>query len=299
MSKKDVFEEVTNKIIELLDEVNFGDYEAPFAELATQGLPLNPTTDHYYQGGNILALWIMQQAKKFTSNQWATYKQWQDFGAQVREGEKGSKITFYKTLTKDKENYQGAKEETKIPMLKLFTVFNANQVNGYEHREVEPINSIDLVKRIAFVDDFCTATKAETRHGEKGGAFYHRLKDYIHMPDTIDFLETSKASATENYYATLLHELTHWTGAKHRLNRDKAKTNLETEKLAFEELIAELGAAFLCAQMGIAQTSRKDHAIYIKGWLTALKNDKKFIFKASAQAAKAVDYLNSLQTTQV
>lgn len=278
-----------------MDQVDFADYEAPFAELATQGLPLNPTTDHYYQGGNILALWIIQQAKNFTSNQWATYKQWKETGAQVAKGEKGSQIAFYKTLTKTEKNRQGQEEEIKIPMLKLFTVFNANQVEGYTHREIEPANAIDLVERIALVDSFCKATKAEIRHGEKRSAFYHRLHDYIHMPDTRDFLTTSKASATENYYATLLHELTHWTGAKHRLDRDKAQTNFETEKLAFEELVAELGAAFLCAQLGIAQTSREDHAIYIKGWLTALKSDKKFIFKASAQAAKAISYLNALQ----
>ncbi len=115
------------------------------------------------------------------------------------------------------------------------------------------------------------------------------------MPPTGNFVETKQASATENYYATLLHELTHWTGAAHRLDRDKAKTNAERGKYAYEELVAELGAAFLCAGLGITQTLRENHAAYIKGWLTALRDDKRFVVQAAAQAAKATAFLEGLQ----
>ncbi len=295
MARRDIFQEVTDKIITLLDKVDLDNYQPPFAELAAQGWPTNPVTDHRYQGVNIPSLWFDQQDKQFSSNHWATYKQWKERGAQVRKGETGSPIIFYKTLVKTEENEQGEDEESTIPMARFYTVFNADQVEGYDHHEGPNVNDTDLVQRIEAVDSFCAGTGADIRHGEDRGAYYHRVLDYIHIPATIQFVDTGTASATENYYATLLHELTHWTGAAHRLNRDKAKTCKDTDKYAFEELIAELGAAFLCSHLGITQTPREDHALYIKGWLEALRDDKKYIFKASAQAAKAVDFLKELQ----
>ncbi len=295
MSKRDIYQEITDKIVSVLDSINLNDYEAPFAGLAAQGLPANPVTEHSYRGINIPSLWIDQQEKKFTSNQWATFKQWKEKGAQVRKGQKGSPIIFYKTLTKTEENEAGEETEFSLPMLRFYTVFNANQVDGYEHHQTAKPNGVDLVERIASAEAFCAKTKADIRHGG-GDAYYDRMGDFINLPETIHFVETKQASATENYYATLLHELTHWTGASHRLDRDKAKTRKDTDKYAFEELIAELGAAFLCSKLGIVQTQRDDHALYIKSWLQALKNDKKLIFKASAQAAKAVDFLDQLQS---
>ncbi len=294
MSKQDIYEEVTNNIIQLLEQVDPDDYQAPFAGLAAQGLPLNPTTENRYQGINILSLWFNQQSKNFTSNQWATFKQWKDNGAQVKKGEKGSRVIFYKTLLGTQENGKGESEEIKIPMLKLYTVFNANQVEGYDHHESGKPSEEDLVTKLELAEQFCRNTKAEIRHGGNG-AYYHRVEDYINIPETKAFVDTKYANATENYYATLMHELTHWTGSPTRLDRDKAKTRKELEKYAFEELVAELGAAFLCAQLNITQTTRQDHALYLKGWLQALKDDKKYIFTAAAQAAKAGDFLNKLQ----
>lgn len=294
MARRDIHQEITNKIVGVLDAIDLNDYEAPFAGLAAQGIPLNPTTHNAYRGINIPSLWIDQQEKQFTSNRWATFNQWKERGAQVRKGERASQIIFYKTLTKTDENDKGEDCEQLIPMLKSYAVFNANQVDGYEHDcSIKP-NDTDLVTRIQAADTYCVNTRADIR---KGGirAFYSRKGDYISMPDTAHFVDTKQASATENYYSTLLHELTHWTGAENRLDRDKAKTKAELDKYAFEELIAELGAAFLCAQIGIVQTPRDDHALYIKSWLAALKDDKKLVFKASAQAAKAVDFLNTLQ----
>ncbi len=289
--KLDIHQEVTNQIISLLDKVNLEDYEPPFAELASQGLPINPTTEHQYQGINILSLWFNQQSKHFTSNEWATFKQWKHKGANIRKGEKGSRIIFYKTLIKSEENAKGEKEELKIPMLRTYIVFNANQVDGYEHTQEELTPTNDKVERIKLVDEFCKNTGAVIKHGENR-AYYKYGADFINMPQTYSFLDTSQAGATENYYATLLHELTHWTGAKHRLDRNMDK---EREKYAFEELIAELGAAFLCAQHGITQTQPEHHAMYIKSWLKALKDDKTHIFKAAAKATQASEYLNKFQ----
>ncbi|MDN5215562.1 zincin-like metallopeptidase domain-containing protein [Fulvivirgaceae bacterium BMA12] len=295
-SSPDIHQEVTDKIISLLDHVDLDDYQPPFSQLAAQGLPENPTTGNHYQGVNILALWFNQQSGKFTSNQWATFKQWKDNGAQVRKGEKGSRVIFYKTLLKSEENESGEPEEIKIPMLRLFTVFNANQVDGYEDDKNDNVPKTDKVQRIKLIDQFCAATGADIRTGESE-AYYDKIEDYINMPETSMFLDTPETSATENYYSVLFHELTHWTGAEKRLDRPGITERIKTEDYAFEELIAELGGAFLAARHRITQTLPKNHAIYIKSWLQALKEDKTHIFKASAQAAKAVEYLNEITKT--
>ena len=210
------------------------------------------------------------------------------------KGQRGSPIIFYKSVTKTEEHPNGEPEDIQIPVMRFYTVFNADQVDGYDHVETGLANKTDLVARIEHADRFCARTRADIRHGGNA-AYYHRTGDFIAIPDSAAFLDTPDATATENYYSTLLHELTHWTGAPHRLDRGKAKTNREHERYAFEELVAELGAAFLCAKLGITQTPREGHALYIKGWLQALKSDKAFVFKAAAQAAKATDYLNRLQ----
>lgn len=294
-SKDDFYQAITDKIIGLLEKVSLSDYEPPFAMLAAQGLPMNPTSSKYYQGINIPCLWFYQQEKGYISNQWATFKQWKDKGASVRKGEKGSTIVFYKTLLIDGEDDQGKDVTNRIPMLRLYTVFNASQVDGYEYQENAPPNETDLVEPVQLADEFCANTNADIRHVHGEQAYYHRMEDYIHIPETMDFIMTQDATATENYYSTLFHELVHWSGAPHRLDRDKAKNNSEKFKYAFEELVAELGAAFLCAQLGISQHPRNDHARYIKSWLQAMRNDNKFVFQASAQSARAVEYLNNLQ----
>ncbi|WP_321337359.1 zincin-like metallopeptidase domain-containing protein [uncultured Cohaesibacter sp.] len=295
MAKRDIYQEITDKIINVLEKVDLNDYQPPFASLAAQGLPTNPVTGNRYNGINIPSLWFDQQEKGFASNHWATFKQWQERGAQVRKGEKSSPIIFYKTLVKEAENKKGETEEYTVPMLKTYAVFNADQVDGYEHGEGMRPHEEDRVTRLENAEEFCAATAADIRHGGNK-AFYRCDDDFIQMPETRLFVDTKQATATENYYSTLLHELTHWTGAPQRLDRDKAKTSQERDKYAFEELIAELGAAFLCSALGIVQTPRDDHALYIKSWLQALQNDKKHIFKASAQAAKACDYLSGLQS---
>ncbi|WP_162819843.1 ArdC family protein [Kordia sp. SMS9] len=291
--KTDIHQDITDQIITLLERVDIDDYQPPFASLATQGLPENPTTGNQYQGVNILSLWFNQEVKNFTSNEWATFNQWKTAGANVRKGEKGSRIIFYKTLIHSDKNEHGKIEERKVPMLRTYTVFNANQVDNYNYTHGSLPSQIDKVRRIDLVDAFCKGTGADIR-GNKNGAYYSTKKDCINMPPTASFLDTKYASATENYYATLLHELTHWTGAQDRLNRDWDDIATNQTTYAFEELIAELGAAFLCAQYGIAQTLAPDHAIYIKSWLKALRNDKTHVFKAAAQAMKATQYLNDL-----
>lgn len=287
--KNDIYQSVTNNIIEALEKVSLEDYKAPFANLTAQQLPVNPMTENNYHGINTLILWLEQQVQSFGCNEWGTFKQWKDKGANVKKGEKSSLIVFYKRVEK-KEN-QGNDPEF-YNMLKSYRVFNADQVENYEPTREEIKGTLGTVERIDQIEQFVTATGADI-HADKNMACYCPASDHIEMPSEGVFFETEQ-SATENYYAVLLHELTHWTGGKKRLDREQAgKTNKES--YAFEELIAELGSAFLCAQFEIKQQGRDDHARYIKSWLQALKNDKKFIFKASAQAQKAIDYLNDSQ----
>lgn len=295
-SKNAFYQTITNEIITLLEEVSLEDYQPPFASLAAQGLPVNPFTEKHYQGINIPCLWMYQQKKGYTSNRWATYRQWKEQDLQVRKGEKGSTICFYKTLLVDEENERGEEVTNKVPMMKLYTVFNANQVEGYKHCERPPPNETDLMTRMALADEFCANTKATIRHSQANRAYYNASADYISLPETISFVDTKYSTATENYYSTLFHELVHFTGHKTRLDRfSNNDGSSRKHAYAFEELIAELGAAMLCARLGIIQQPREDHAQYIKSWLQALKNDNKFVFQASAQSARAVDYLNNLQ----
>lgn len=293
MSKTDFYQDITNKIIVLLDTINLEDYQAPFAGLVSQGVPLNPTTKNRYKGVNILSLWFNQQDKEFSSNKWATYKQWQDIGAQVRLGEKSSRVLFYKEMVETNDNTQTNEEAITKRIIKVSPVFNANQVDNYEHEPQGIINETDLVTPMDIADQFCKNTKVEIRQHE-GRAYYDAAKDFIGMPSTKEFVDTKTAKATELYYSTLLHELTHWTGSKRRLGRFK-KIKEAKQAYAFEELVAELGAAFMCASLGITQSGREDHAQYIKSWLQVLKDDKKHISKAAAYANKAVEYLGNLQ----
>lgn len=294
--KTDIRQHVTNQIIELLETVSIEDYQPPFANLATQGIPENPTTGNQYQGINILSLWFNQQSKGFSSNEWATFNQWKTAGANVRKGEKGSRIIFYKTLTASEKDENGNEQERKIPMLKAYTVFNANQVDNYNYTEGSLPSQLNKVVRIHLADEFCKYTGADIRTTDENRAYYDTERDIIHMPDQSRFLDTKHADATEHYYATKFHELIHWTGPEYRTNRETLHSVSDIGAYAQEELVAELGAAFLCAQYGITQTQPEHHAIYIKSWLKALKNDKAYIFKAAAEAMKSVDYLNELNT---
>lgn len=196
-AKQDIHETLTKQIIDLLDQVDMKDYEPPFASFVHQGIPKNPTTQLQYQGVNILALWFNQHAKKYSSNQWATFKQWKEQGANVKKGEKGSRIIFYKTLIKEEENAQGEAQEHKIPMLRLYTVFNANQVEGFEDQEALIIPEKDMVERHGLIDTFCRSTGVEIR-SEDPEAYYHRKDDFINMPETAQFNHSEMISATDH-----------------------------------------------------------------------------------------------------
>lgn len=176
-------------------------------------------------------------------------------------------------------------------MARISTVFNSAQVDGYQP---ETLPERPLFERIEGAESFVSNTRAVVRHGGEQ-AYYRPSADHIQMPDREAFTGTDTSTAQEGYYGTLLHELTHWTGPEKRCARDLGK-RFGREAYAAEELVAELGAAFLCAELGIATQPRLDHAKYIEHWLGILKADKRAIFTAAAKAAQAVDYLSNLQT---
>ena len=292
--KRDIHQEVTDKIVAMLETLPDDGFQTPFATLAAQGMPINPITNQGYHGINALNLWVSQRILGFQTAQWATFKQWKQKDAFVKKNQKGTTIIFYKSRIIKEQNEAGETEEKSMPILRSFTVFNADQVEGIDHSEGPNIPNSNLVSPISAAERYFANTKADIRHsGDQ--AYFSPSGDYINMPESALFIDTDNASATEGYYSVLGHEIIHWSGSKKRLNRPQLSTKIDKEAYAFEELIAELGASFLCAGLGITQAPREDHAHYIKSWLKTLKNNKKLIFSAAAEASKAVEYLDSLQ----
>lgn len=244
-------------------------------------VPVNASTGKPYRGINTLLLWGSAEERGFQSNQWLTFNQAKAMGAKVKKGEKSSTIVFYSEF--EKENDKG--EEVKIPFLKSFSVFNLAQIDNLPDHLVVPVaDSIDDTKeRIARADAWVSQIGADVRHGGNR-AFYRSSGDFIQMPEFSAFHES------EAYYATLAHELTHWTGIESRLNREFGK-KFGDSAYAFEELVAELSAAFTCARLGISDQPREDHASYLASWLKVLKADKRAIFTAASKAQQACDYL--------
>ena len=281
--------EVTDQLIRAI-EADPGRPELPWRKTGgALHLPVNALTGKAYNGINIVNLWVSAAHRGYGTAIWGTYNQWAERGAQVRKGEKGSLVIFYKEFEVDADP-DDADDTGKRRVARASAVFNASQVDGFELPEQQ--TSLGPVERLAAADLFVTATSARVEHGGDR-AFYRPATDHIQMPDEGLFTGTATMSRTEGYYATLVHELIHWTGAKHRLDRDGGK-RFGDKDYAFEELVAELGAAFLCAELGVTQELRVDHAQYLANWLMLLKGDDRAIFTAAALASTAAGYLRAL-----
>ena len=287
MPKIDIHQYVTDSIVAAI-EAGAGETEMPWnrAGVATT-MPINVSTGKPYNGVNVLMLWAEAEAKGYDSGTWGTYKQWQEKEAQVRKGEKSTSIVFYKELPA--RDTAEDEEEDKRFVIRSFRVFNADQVDGWKEPDLP---TEDLTQRLDAVEAFIAATGAEIRHGG-GRAFYQPSTDTIQMPNRERFTGTATSSATEGYYGVKLHELTHWSGHESRLNRDLSG-RFGKEAYAMEELVAELGSAFLCAEHHITPQPRPDHAAYIANWLQVLKDDKRAIFTAASKASQASQYLGRL-----
>lgn len=244
-----------------------------------------------YSGMNVLLLWSEAAVRGFASPIWMTFKQALELGGAVRKGESGSTVVFASRFKKAETDASGDAVDREIPFLKSYTVFNAEQIEGLpanDRNQSEPL--CDPIERIDHADRFFAQTGAVIRHGGDR-AYYSPSADHIQMPPFAWFRDRG------SYVATLSHEATHWTAAAHRANRDLSRHSKDRGERAREELIAELGSCFLCADLGIAPElePRPDHASYLASWLAVLSSDKRFIFAAAAHAQRAVAYLHGLQ----
>jgi len=286
--KQDVYQTITNQILDTMEQ-GTGPWEMPWYQ--ANAMPLNVESGKPYRGVNILSLWCASLKKGYSIGYWGTFNQWKTKDASVRKGEKASPVVLYKPIERKETNPKTGEQEMAATFIaRLYWVFNADQVDGWK---APALQCTGTTKTIQNAERFFANTKARLVHnGER--AFYSPLQNQITMPEKSCFIDTTHSSATENYYSTLFHELVHWTEHDDRLNRNLT-TRFAKDSRAMEELIAELGAAFLCAQLGVSPAPREDHSAYLTNWLQALKNDKRAIFTASSKASKAVEFLNGLQ----
>lgn len=278
----EIHREIADKVIQAMQE-HGSNWTKSWTVSAGDG-PLSMSTKKNYQGINWLILSMARAVGGYSSGHWATYKQWKAMGAQVRKGEQSEMVILYKPIVV-KDNETG--EDKSIKLLKSFNVFNADQVDGYDAPTVTA-GHVDMPDTVA--DTFAIDAGATITNADPSGAFYVPSRDFINMPKQCQF------DSPEAYSATLLHELTHWTGHKSRLDRNFT-TGSGTKDYAAEELVAELGAAMLCGSLGISPEPRDDHAQYLNHWIERLKNEPKAIFTAAAKAQAAANYCHEVQQT--
>ena len=246
-----------------------------------------------YSGINTLLLWLEAVEKGHRSPTWMTYRQAQELGGQVRRGERGSQVVYMGETTKRRQDDStGEEREEGVSFLKTYTVFNVGKIDGLPDAfAIPPVTDAPALpgpEPIEHAEAFFAATRADIRHGGVQ-AFYHAGADHIGLPPLAAFRDA------ESYYATLGHEACHWTRHPSRLDRSFGRKRWGDEGYAREELVAELGAAFLAADLGLTLEPREDHAAYIADWIEVLKGDKRAIFSAAAHAERAVKFLHGLQ----
>lgn len=291
-NKADIYTRITNRIVADLEKGVrpwFKPWNAEHAmgritrPLRANGLP--------YQGINVLMLWSTAVADGFACPMWMTFRQAAELGGHVRKGEKGTQVVYASTFNRTEEGESGEEVEQQIPFLKAYTVFNVDQIEELpEHYYAKAEPRLDPVARNEQADSFFSATGAEIVHGGNR-ACYIPSRDQVHMPPFESFRDA------ESYYATLGHELAHWTKHPKRLDREFGRKRWGDEGYAMEELVAELASAYLSADIDLTPEPREDHASYIASWLEVLKNDKRAIFTAAAHAQRAATYLTDLQPT--
>jgi antirestriction protein ArdC len=284
---QNTYDQITAKIIAAV-EANPGKPVMPWHRAAGQTLlaPSNAVTKHNYRGINVILLWLTALERNYATSQWASYKQWAAAGAQVRGGETSTQIVFFKEFEVEPKD---AGDSGKRLTARTYAVFNASQVDGYDGADVAPALDHGPIQRTAAFEAFVAATKANITW-EGARAYYRPSTDAIVMPEERLFTGTKTMERSESAMAVLAHELLHWSGHKSRLDRNFAK-RFKTDEVAAEELTAEIGAAFICSQLGISAEPRADHAQYVAHWLTLMKGDSRAIFAAATAASKATDYL--------
>jgi antirestriction protein ArdC len=285
-AKRDLYAEVTASIVGALETA--GEWQRPWT-LAENGAAAPRNADgRHYRGVNTLLLWASAMEHGWTSGVWGTYRAWVNHGAQVRKGEKGTLVVLWKPARRSPRGDEVPEDDGKVGMLLLrhFTVFAAEQVDGYE---LPPVAELPVFERDAAADEFFSRVGADVRYGGDTAAWSPTL-DYIICPEAEQFIDR------EHFYSTLAHEHGHWTGHKSRLDRDLSG-RFGGAAYAAEELVAELTAAYVAARLGFHPQVRDDHAAYVKNWVTLLKDDDRAIFTAASKAQQACDYLVAAGST--
>ncbi|MBX9495296.1 DUF1738 domain-containing protein [Yersinia enterocolitica] len=306
--KVDLFQVVTNRIIVALEK-GTPPWRKPWRTVAggrsvsMSGFPVNAITGRAYSGINVLLLWIDAEDKGVTSHRWLTFKQALDVGGNVRKGEKSTLVTLFKPFEKKETDEQGRPlfdEQgnaliSKRNFMTSFHLFNVEQCENLPEKLLTPVRVIGEsgetpeqydIERIQRAEQVVACSGVPVVHRHQNRAFYSPGADRITMPEAVQFHRPA------DYYSTLLHELVHSTGHISRLSREGITSfsrRFGDPVYAFEELVAEIGSAFLCAEVGIQGDVQ--HESYIASWLKALKEDKKVIFQASRFAREAFEYL--------
>jgi antirestriction protein ArdC len=268
---KELLEETLNNLIERIEKA--GNWIQPFKNAIANGMPTNYKSKEEYKGVNIFNLWSIALDKGYSSNQWLTFNQAKELELNIKKGEKSTPIFFFKPIKMKKEDEEsGETMEEIIPMMKVYRVFNIDQTTLEQSEKIEHKKDIkSFFDSLDFIDII------------RGNPAYNVTRDLISMPHVDNFI------SIDEYYSTLAHEYIHSTRHESRLNRYKGPSK---EDYALEELIAEIGTVFMMAHLGIKEDAVQDNnAAYLKGWLSELKNDKKYLWKAAAQAQKAYSYL--------
>ena len=282
----DIKQIITDKIIGLLERgAKAG--QVRWTGGTQGGLPINGKTGEAYRGVNVLLLWAEAADKGYGKNVWLTFRQAASLGAQVRKGEKAVMCVYFERVNKrDEADVIGDETQgNSYLMCKPFWVFNAQQIEGLPADLIHATKAFDQFESMDDAEHLIAASGASIRHGFSG-AFYVPSKDEICLPDRERF------TSSPNYYATALHELVHWTGHADRNARNFGK-RFGDDAYAFEELVAELGAAFLVGHLGFADATIENHASYLSSWLDVLKRDKCAIFSAARHAGDAFNFITA------
>jgi antirestriction protein ArdC len=281
--KRDLYAEVSARIVAEL-EAGAAPWVKPWSATPGANSPCNAVSNRPYSGCNVVLLW-MAQAAGYRTPRFLTFKQALELGGNVRKGERGTKVYFVKQLQVHDRDADDSSSTRLVPMMREYTVFNIDQCENLPDsvKTGKPIRVRNPDARDDLADAFLQSTGADIREGSE--AYYVPSRDFISMPAFAGFM------GADQFYNVAFHELTHWTAHKSRLDRD-LKNRFGSRNYAAEELIAELGAAFLCAEFAFNGHVR--NAGYIANWIELLKADKRAFFTACSQASKAADYLRGL-----
>jgi antirestriction protein ArdC len=281
---RDLYATVSARIVAELER-GAAPWIKPWSATPGANTPCNAVSNRPYSGCNVVLLWMAQAAGHRTPR-FLTFKQALELGGNVRKGEHGTKVHFVKQLQVRDQGSDDSSATRLIPMMREYTVFNVAQCDNLPDSVTtgKPMRVRNPDARDELADDFLQSTGADIREGH-GEACYIPSRDFISMPAFAGF------KGADHFYNVVLHELTHWSGHKSRLDRD-LKNRFGSQSYAAEELVAELGAAFLCAEFGFDGDVR--NAGYIGNWIELLKADKRAFFTACSQATKAADYLRGL-----